>query len=281
MAVNRKLPFGYEMCLGKITINEQEAKVVKNIFVAYANGASYNQLTQRLNTQAVPYNGRGKAWNKNMVARILSNQIYVGTSPYPAIIGEDEWLRANAARPATGSLTAEGRLGKAIRQISVCAECGSRLVLSANRRAWERWNCPSCGALTEQATTPNIKAGLTQIMAAIYESPKLIQAPEPSTERHAIAQMESEFEKMLNTPEFDETEAAKMALALAAARFDSMDNRDYETQRIQHILAKARPSEDVDVDVLRQITAAVLIHPSGGVSLKLRNGQIIRGSDTI
>ncbi len=281
MAVKRKLPFGYEMCLGKITLKEQEAEVVQSIFTAYANGASYSQLTQRLNTQAVPYNGQGKVWNKNMVARILGNQIYVGVSPYPAIISEDEWRRANAARPATGSLTAEGRLGKAIRQISICAECGSRLILSANSHAWERWNCPSCGALTAQATTPNIKTGLTQIMAAIYESPELIQAPEPPTEQRAIAQKVSEFEKMLSTPDFDETEAANMALALAAARFDSLDNRDYETQRIQHILADAKPCEELDVDVLRQITAAVLIHPSGRVSLKLRNGQIIRGSDTI
>lgn len=73
---NRKLPFGYEMQRGIVCVKTAEAAVVKEIFAAYIRGISYRQITDSLNAQAVPYNERGKSWNKNMVARILSNELY-------------------------------------------------------------------------------------------------------------------------------------------------------------------------------------------------------------
>lgn len=275
MAMKRKLPFGYEMQRGKIRLQEQEAAVVRDIYAAYGDGASYRQITERLNILPVPYCEQGKAWNKNMVARILCNQVYTGTSNYPQVISEEMLKRAHAAKPTVGMPTEDGRLSKAIRQISVCSECGGRLTFSATNRAWERWNCPSCGQLTAQVITPRIKEGLIMILSGMCQTPELLKTPSDDFRQDGIAQMESTFEKMLNTPDFQEDEAKVKALALAAARFDALGSGDYETMRIQRLLAEAEPSGGLNIGLLRQITAAVLIHPDGTVSLKLKNGQII------
>ena len=41
---NRKLPFGYQMCMGEIVRRESEAKAVQEIFLQYALGASLKEI---------------------------------------------------------------------------------------------------------------------------------------------------------------------------------------------------------------------------------------------
>ena len=82
---NRKLAFGYEMQRGIVCVKTAEAAIVKEIYAAYIRGISYSQITDSLNAQAVPYNEPGKSWNKNMVARVLSNELYTGNETYPVI----------------------------------------------------------------------------------------------------------------------------------------------------------------------------------------------------
>jgi len=267
----RKLPFGYEIRQGKISVQAQEASIVKEIFKAYVEGASYQQLANRLNIRKIPYNESGNPWNKNMVARILNNKIYTGNEDYPGIIPKSEQRQAAAAKPSM-SITSN-TTSKAIRQLARCAGCGNPLVLSSNRFGWARWNCPSCGALTTDATTPAIMDELMYILDSIISEPGMVQAP--VRDQADLTQSEKEFSEMIRSTEFDESAAKAKAIAIAAAQFDALGSEDYETMRIQHILTKAGQNGVLDADLLRQITSSILIHPTGAVSLKLKNGQAI------
>ena len=51
---NRKLPFGYEMRMGKMCLKEREAELVKLIFQRYSEGISYNQIVSILSIQPTP-----------------------------------------------------------------------------------------------------------------------------------------------------------------------------------------------------------------------------------
>ena len=51
----RKLPFGYEMRMGKICVKERESTLVKQIFQRYSEGISYNQIVGILSNQPIPY----------------------------------------------------------------------------------------------------------------------------------------------------------------------------------------------------------------------------------
>ena len=276
---NRKLPFGYEMQRGIVCVKTAEAAVVKEIFAAYIRGISYRQITDSLNAQSVPYNERGKSWNKNMVARILSNELYTGNETYPAILSDDEYRRAVSAKPATGASL--NTTAKTVRQLARCAACGSALTLSGNKYGWARWNCPSCNAISADAVMPDTIDTLSHILTAMVRNPELIQAP-PQVEQTVQGmpeRSENEFNLAIQAENFDEATARAKAISLAAARFDTLGSEDYETMRIQYILARAEQNGGLDTALLRQITSAILIFPTGEVSLKLKNGQILKRSD--
>jgi len=274
---NRKQPFGYEIRQGKICVRAQEANLVKEIFKAYVDGASYQQLTHRLNAQTIPYNESGKPWNKNMVARILNSKVYAGNKTYPAILSAEDQHRAIAAKPSTGVPLDATATSKAIRRLARCSDCGSTLTLSDNRYGWARWNCPSCSALTVEATTPAIVEELTYVLTAIINDPRIVQTPPHKP--ISFAELEDELSQFLHSSEFDESAAKAKTLALTAAQFEAMSSADYETMRIQYILSGTEQNSELDTDLLRQITSAILIHPTGAVSLKLKNGQVIERSD--
>ena len=82
---NRKLPFGYQMCLGEIVRHESEAEAVQEIFLQYALGASLKEIAIQMGKTGPAYDV-GKSWNKNMVARILENTKYTGTEHYPKLV---------------------------------------------------------------------------------------------------------------------------------------------------------------------------------------------------
>ncbi len=273
---NRKLPFGYEMRRGEICINAQEAEIVREIYEEYADGASYQQLARSLNNRQLPYSEPDKPWNKNMVARILGREIYTGNDTYPAIVTAAERQRAIYAKPSVEIPNASSTV-KAIRRISRCAVCGGKLTLSENSFGWARWNCPGCEALTSDASTPVIMNNLCGILSKIIKEPEVIQAL-PQCDLHIqekVSQLENELSDVLNAAEFDEPAAKDKAVALASARFEAVGSEDYETIRIQYILRKTEPQGDLNTELLRQIISAVLIHPHGAVSLKLKNGQIL------
>lgn len=276
---NRKLPFGYEMQQGIVCVKNAEAAIVKEIYAAYIRGISYRQITDSLNAQAVPYNEPRKSWNKNMVARILSNELYTGNKTYPAILSDGEYRRAVSAKPATGASL--NTTAKTVRQLARCAACGSALTLSGNKYGWARWNCPSCNAISADAVMPDTIDTLSHILTAMVRNPELIQAP-PQVEQTAQGmpeRSENEFNLAIQAENFDEATARAKAISLAAARFDSLGSEDYETMRIQYILARAEQSGGLDTALLRQITSAILIFPTGEVSLELKNGQILKRSD--
>lgn len=77
MGTNRKLPFGYKMDFGRIAIYPEEAKWVRYIFRQYIQGASFKEITDAMRNSGIPYDGE-KAWNKNMIARILDDSRYYG-----------------------------------------------------------------------------------------------------------------------------------------------------------------------------------------------------------
>ena len=121
--------------------------------------------------------------------------------------------------------------------------------------------------------TPGIK--VTPIVSEDFKTAQ-VAVETWQNESEVIRDAQARLTDELDKPEFDEGTAKAAALALAAARFDALGSADYEAMRIQYILARAEQADGLDVELLRQITAAVLIHPSGAVSLELKNGQTTR-----
>lgn len=73
------MPYGYVLKDGKITINPEEAAVVRRIYDLYLCGTSKRAIADNLNLQGV-LNRRREPWTHSSILYILSNKRYTGDS---------------------------------------------------------------------------------------------------------------------------------------------------------------------------------------------------------
>ena len=278
MAINRKLPFGYQMRGGVVVSHPGEPQTVRMIFLQYAAGYSYAKLTQELNQGSVPYLPE-KIWNKNMVARILTDERYLGTAQLPQVIDPQLYHAVRERLPSKAPTRKKSELADMIQRLAMCGVCGARAGREPYSHGKERWYCPECKAITNKITDQKLEAGVEQIMKMLIGSPQMVMQDPEHAEGTSISATvgESAFRELLDTPNFDEMLARQMALDLAADRFNTLGSEDYESRRIQHILQNTDDQKVSSPKLLLQIAEAVLIHPDGKVSLRLKSRQIIDG----
>lgn len=268
---NRKLPFGYCMRGGQICVAGEEAEVIQIIFASYGAGNSYETLAEWLNDRGIPYSPE-KKWNKNAVARILQDVRYLGDAIHPPIIAAEVF---RGRKP-----TVSGRLNlpqiKDIRVLAHCAMCGN----TVRRERMDTWRCPHCMTSAVKITDKQFIDSVAGLLQDLWIHPNTVVVPPiDEIEDGGISTAKSDFTQELERTEFNESTSKAKAISLASARFDALGSEDYETMRIQYILARTEQSDGLDTALLRQITSAILIDPAGSVSLKLKNGQITKRSE--
>ena len=244
MAANRKLPFGYAMQMGGICIQEQEAGLVKEIFSDYIRGASFLQITEKLNSQPVAYNPQTR-WNKNMVARILEDKRYVGEKDFPLIIEQDLMNAALAKRAANQVASQPTELQKTLRRLS------------------------------GQKAMQQMEQEVLTLLVRLIRQPECVQFPSPvKVSPEEERRLGQELDALMSRQPVEEETAKSTAYALAAARLNAIGSEDYETLRIKEALTSGMPPHDL----LKSIASAVLIRLDGSVGLRLKNGQTIERS---
>ena len=246
----RKQPFGYRMKMGEIVLHPQEANLVAYIFQQYIAGATFNTLVQELKDQPIPYY-EGKAWNKNMVARILEDRRYTGESNYPAIIQMETLERALVKRCAK-----QAHNQKTDAQKLLCRLSG--------HTATER---------TEQQ--------VLNLLNSLIRNPDLIKLPYAVS---PIVSDESQLQDELNTAmgyqPIDEDAAQRLILSIAAAQYSAIGSGEYETARLQRVFSQCQPVTELDAEMLRSTVSAIQIYSAGSLDIRLKNNQIIGRSKT-
>lgn len=273
--VNRKLPFGYRIRGGQVQIAEDEAKTVRMIYDRYIAGASYDRLVDELNGHDVPY-APGKRWNKNMVARILQDERYLGGSAYPQIVTLEQFRYARAAKPDVSGTRSRAEI-KDIRILARCGLCHGPML----RTRQNYWLCPHCMDSPTSIQDDYLIQCVARLLRRLCEHLNTI-APSPAApaDSGTIQNAQDSFDQEMDKPEFDETAAKSAALALASAQFNALGTEDYETMRLRYILEQSELCDGLDTSLLRQVTSAILIHPNGSVSLQLKNKHIMERSDS-
>ncbi len=241
---NRRLPFGYRMEMGALTLHTQEAEVVRWVFGQYGEGIAYNSLVDKLNGQPIPYD-EGKPWNKNMVARMLEDRRYIGEKGYPAIISAKAFDTARMIRDTRKAPAKSTEAEKLLRQ------------LSGQRR------------------TKTVEAQTLAILNALVDDPTLIQCP--SITQSSNTGLTAELDEALSELPIDEERAKALVFQTAAARYRTIGSGEYETQRLRRIAEQAGRMEILDAGILRSMVKAIESNQGEVVSLRLKNGQVITG----
>ncbi len=244
----RKQPFGYRMELGVEVIHPEEAEVVRAIFNRYLAGESFKRLAERLSDQPIPYD-EGKPWNKNMVARILDDSRYAGAKGFPAIIEAATFQAAAERRKGQQRPIHKTEAEKVLRQLSghpPTAKIASQVLLLLN--------------------------GLIRDAAAIQE-------PKPPSLVNAVT-CRRELEQVLTQFPVDEDRANLLVRQAAILRYQAIGSGEYETERLKRLFTGHRPMEQLDADFLQATVTSFATERNNVVNIRLKNQQVIEGSDT-
>ena len=93
------IPYGYDYIDGKLVINEDEARIVKEIYSWYSDGKSMGEIAKMLNNSKIPTK-KGGFWAKKTISTILKNPTYCGylhwedyinKSDHDPIVSENEF----------------------------------------------------------------------------------------------------------------------------------------------------------------------------------------------
>ena len=245
---NRKLPFGYQMRMGKIVRNEPEAKAVQDIFLQYTLGASLKEIAEQMNKTGPTYD-EGKSWNKNMIARILVNLKYTGADSYPRLVDIKSLEAAAEKRQTKQRLPERTPAQKALKRV-----CSKPL-------------------------TPEIEQQVTHLLGRLAKQPEYIKQPEKqATPMHSSTQ--AELDDILNTQPLDENAARSLICKLAQEQYDAIGNEEYETERLRRLFTVFECTAELNAELLQSTVSAALVTRQT-VRLQLKNGQIIGKDDLV
>ena len=245
----RRQPFGYQICGGRISVNSSEADIVKYIFRAYIGGASFNDIKSNLLNRPVAYDV-DKAWNKNMIARILGDRRYVGTNVYPPILPRKEFEVAESIR--TSKVQTDTRT-------------------EAQRLLYK---------LSDKRPAVRTEADVRGIINALIHDPSLIKEQETVPDATETLELQQEFDDLLLVQPIDEVKAKRLIFQMASAQYSAIDNSEYETARLQKMVSKCKTLTERDADLLAKIVDKVIVNRIS-TQVILKNGQIINSEEVL
>jgi len=109
--------------------------------------------------------------------------------------------------------------------------------------------------------------------------PQIIRQTADEAASNQIKALEQHLQEALEQEQFDDTYARQIVVELAQARLGAIGAEDYETNRIQQLLTVSAETGTRNMELLPQITSAILIPTSGDIELLMKNGQAIGKGD--
>lgn len=242
MASKRKMVFGYRMELGDIVPSPNEAETVRYIYTRYLAGASFQCLANELNQKALPYH-TGKSWNKNMVARILEDDRYIGEKEFPTLIPTEQFHAAQERRKEMCPEYKQTPAQKELRKL-----CGGTVPDSVARK-------------------------VLKILNQMVDDPQIIKIESSGVLiTEDIRQRRMELDTLLQTPPVDEDTARQKVLEVASLKLASVKTEEYESHRLRGVFETHPKMDALDAALLKQSLRKIECH-GDTVCLLLKNGQ--------
>ena len=242
MASKRKMVFGYRMEFGDIVPSPNEADTVRYIYTRYLAGASFQCLANELNQKALPYH-TGKSWNKNMVARILEDDRYIGEKEFPTLIPTEQFHAAQERRK------------------EMCPEYKHTPAQQELRKL--------CGGTVPDSVARKVLKILNQMV----DDPQIIKIESSGVLiTEDIRQRRMELDTLLQTPPVDEDTARQKVLEVASLKLASVKTEEYESHRLRGVFETHPKMDALDAALLKQSLRKIECH-GDTVCLLLKNGQ--------
>ena len=272
---NRYTPFGYEVKNGAIVIEPTEGKVVQGIFSDYLDGMSLQSIAEMLTCKQVEYLPNQSEWNKNRVARILSDVRYLGNDVYEAIIDRDIFDQARHIKESrnTQSECERGKIISPSVVSIVCGKCGCavRRLYDSRRRNKQRYVCTNeqCGTryrISEEDMLRMMKELLCDA------EPEVIEEPNES-EMLEIHRLQQEADRAIDFCRTDAERARNLILECADKRYQAASKGRANADKLRRYLN----SDDMAVNrqTASELMSKITLITDEQISITLINGQTI------
>lgn len=247
----RYIPYGYTMRNGRTVISNEEAKVIREIFKAYLDGASLKAIAEELTGRQIPYTQKTTTWDKARIARIIDNAKYVGMEEYDPIIDEDIYEAAVSLKVSRQRNTCEKENDaiELLRDFVRCDCCGQPMKrrISTKHRIRESWTCTNdeCG-LRVRISDAQLVETLTVLINRIILNTHLLQ-PKPRKRYEPDAQVTkigNEIALELEGDEPNEDYIIAKTIEMASLMYEQSNARLNLTVSIARKLAQTMVTQD-------------------------------------
>jgi site-specific DNA recombinase len=203
-------PWGYDRTDGVITINEDEAAIIRDVIQRYIDGDSWYGIAQKLNAQGI-ITQTGHKWTNANLRQRVTNPAYAGIRKYlgevasdegqwPPIIDRDLWDRfetilINRAgrRPWSSKLKYFGS------GIYVCGKCGEKMIGAQGRNrdkgVYSIYSCKNLHLRRKQAPVDELVE--IEVLARL-SMPDVLRALTPSEDVALLATRSQEIRERID-----------------------------------------------------------------------------------
>ena len=239
----RKLPYGYRMEMGETCINEEEAAYVKQIFSDYLNGASFKSIADGLTKLSITFDGE-KPWNKNMVARLLSDERYTGKAGFPMIIPIEVLNKAATKRQSQKKPQ----------------------LPSPRYRAAQK--------LSSSTFSKDVEQQLLALLNGLIRNPEKIVLSKCET-KYGKNPNRDELDATLRQLPIDEDRAKELIIHGTLTAYESIPTSEYEAMRLRHLFGHTDTVTEIDAEFLRASVTRINTRSGHLVSVVLKSGQTV------
>ena len=269
----RYILFGYQIQNGEFCIVQQEGAAVEYIFDAYSNGDSLQQIATHMSSCGPPYRSSDNRWNKNIIARLLSCDIYCGTATYPAIITKELYFQVQQLRNEKS--VSYSSVLQSFRDDMQCC-CGERLYWYPKTH---QWYCRHCGMWSNPIRPEELSQQLREKLFWICRHNERICSPQGASNIHSIesSRLSHEINTLLASPEPDAESIVRKILHRAELQFTccSAGDADPATLQIKRACNELEPTDTFPLKLYAEIISNVILYRDTHIEIKLRNGQIL------
>ena len=128
----------------------------------------------------------------------------------------------------------------------------------------------------KEPISPTVEKEVLRHLNGLCERIERIEGKDTQSQKSVTeTQLKDELDGLLQRLPVDQTAVEKLIFQLAATRYESIGNEEYETQRLRRIFQQREPSEELDAQLIKDAVSEVLIAADGSVSIRLKNNQIV------
>ena len=273
----RKIPFGYMVERGYTVLKISEAEIVKEIFDKYISGETFKQIADALSSRNIIYYEDNGLWNKNMIARVIDDERYLGSGEYPCIISEEIYRQAKICREQRSCKQAElPTITSLVKSKLVCSHCGKKYNRKNKWSTKEKWLCSGgckCDVYLDDITVFGV------IVRAMGNIPKYAEEIPDTNSKYIptmeVMRMTNDIYRMMEQASVEFKTVANIILDCASAKFDCCNMGINEKLSGKILEEYSEIQEKLDENFIHRVVDKILIDSLGEVTLILKSGLSI------